>query len=205
MRYWGLPSALPRPSRSGRPFCVPRRSRIERCGTCRGRRSQGPPSCCQEGAGRLARFSAGALHAQLSRHRPVRTKVDGRCQAAHDPAQDTREAAHDRWRKGADGLRKRFPKLAILMGAAERDVLAPRADRLNQCRGLIGTGPMSLASFRTRRPSSVSSAAILWSKTDEWSVQRRYMPLETMKPTGNTDLVRPPCRGRDLDFPRFET
>jgi putative transposase len=42
-------------------------------------------------------------------------------------AQDTREAAHEQWRKVADGLRERLPKVAELMDGAEHDVLAHRA------------------------------------------------------------------------------
>ena len=42
-------------------------------------------------------------------------------------AQATREAAHEQWRKVADGLRERFPKVAALMDGAEHDVLAHRS------------------------------------------------------------------------------
>ena len=35
--------------------------------------------------------------------------------------------------------------------------------------------------------------AILLEQNDEWSVQRRYTPLETMKASGDTDLVSLPA------------
>jgi len=35
--------------------------------------------------------------------------------------------------------------------------------------------------------------AILLEQNDEWSVQRRYMPLETLRGTGDTDLVSLPA------------
>jgi hypothetical protein len=43
----------------------PRRSRIERCGTCHGRRSQGAQSRCQENAARVSSALSCALHAQI--------------------------------------------------------------------------------------------------------------------------------------------
>lgn len=42
-------------------------------------------------------------------------------------AQGTPQAAHERWRKVADGLRERFAEAAELMDGAEHDVLAHRA------------------------------------------------------------------------------
>ena len=100
--------------------------------------------------------------------------------------------SREKWRKVADGLRKRFPKLAILMDAAEHDVLAHRADRLNHSRRASQCRDQSADQCRWH-PSERAAivrlvCAILLEQNDEWSVQRRYMPLETMKPSGNTDF-----------------
>ena len=42
--------------------------------------------------------------------------------------------------------------------------------------------------------------AILLEQNDEWSVQRRYMALETMKPTGNTVRLEPGQKGGTKDM-----
>src|SRR4051795_10210138 len=57
-------------------------------------------------------------------------------------AQDTREAAHERWRRVADGLRERFPRVAELMDGAEHDVLAHRAFPKEHWAQLASTNPL---------------------------------------------------------------
>ena len=119
-------------------------------------------------------------------------------------AQDTREAAHEQWRKVADGLRKRFPKLALLMDAAEHDVLAHRAFPKSHWPQTF-TNPLERLNAEVKRRTNVVGifpnkaaivrlvGAILLEQNDERSVQRRYMPLETMKASGDTDLVSLPA------------
>ena len=120
-------------------------------------------------------------------------------------AQDTPQAAHEQWRKVADGLRKRFPKLAILMDAAEHDVLAHRAFPKAHWPQIASTNPLERLNAEIKRRTNVVGifpneaaivrliGAILLEQNDEWSVQRRYMPLETMKGSGDTDLVSLPA------------
>ena len=122
-------------------------------------------------------------------------------------AQDTREAAHEQWRKVADGLRKRFPKLAERMDAAEHDVLAHRAFPSAHWPQIASTNPLERLNAEIKRRTNVVGifpnekaiirlvGAILLEQNDEWSVQRRYMPLETMKASGDNDLVSLPAMG----------
>jgi putative transposase len=120
-------------------------------------------------------------------------------------AQDTPEAAHEQWRRVADGLRKRFPKLALVMDAAEHDVLAHRAFPKAHWPQIASTNPLERLNAEIKRRTNVVGifpneaaivrlvGAILLEQNDEWSVQRRYMPLETMKASGDTELVSLPA------------
>jgi transposase-like protein len=86
-------------------------------------------------------------------------------------AQNDAEAARTQWRRVADQLRAKLPKLAAFLDEAEADVLAymtfPAAHRAPSCTrptqsnastARSNDAPMSSASSRTRRQSSVSSA-----------------------------------------------
>ncbi len=120
-------------------------------------------------------------------------------------AQDAREAAHEQWRKVADSLRKRFPKLAALMDGAEHDVLAHRAFPSAHWAQIASTNPLERLNAEIKRRTNVVGifpneaaivrlvGAILLEQNDEWSVQRRYMPLETLTAAGDTDLVSLPA------------
>lgn len=120
-------------------------------------------------------------------------------------AQDDAEAARQQWRRVADQLRPKVPKLAALMDAAETDVLAymgfPAAHRTK----LHSTNPLERLNGEIKRRTEVVGifpdepsirrlvGAILLEQNDEWAVQRcRYMTLESIAPIGDDPLVSLP-------------
>lgn len=120
-------------------------------------------------------------------------------------AQDDAEAARQQWRRVADQLRPKVPKLAALMDAAETDVLAymgfPAAHRAK----LHSTNPLERLNGEIKRRTEVVGifpdepsirrlvGAILLEQNDEWAVQRcRYMTLESIAPIGDDPLVSLP-------------
>ena len=120
-------------------------------------------------------------------------------------AQDDAEAARQQWRRVADQLRPKMPKLAALMDTAEPDVLAymgfPAAHRVK----LHSTNPLERLNGEIKRRTEVVGifpneaaitrlvGAILLEQNDEWAVQRsRYMTLESIAPIGDDPLVSLP-------------
>jgi transposase-like protein len=121
-------------------------------------------------------------------------------------AQDDAAAAKAQWRKVADQLRPKLPKLAKAMDEAETDVLAymdfPTAHRtklhstnsLERLNGevkrrtdVIGIFPNEAAIYRL-------VGAILLEQNDEWAVQRaRYMTLETIATLSDDATVSLPA------------
>jgi putative transposase len=123
-------------------------------------------------------------------------------------AQETQEAAHAQWRTVSDQLRERFPKAAALMDAAEHEVLAfmgfPREHRAK----LHSTNPLERLNGEIKRRSDVVGifpteksiyrlvGALLIEQNDEWSIQRRYMTLETLASVGENPTVSLPAVAR---------
>lgn len=120
-------------------------------------------------------------------------------------AQEDAEAARQQWRRVADQLRPKVPKLAALMDTAETDVLAymgfPAAHRAK----LHSTNPLERLNGEIKRRTEVVGifpdersirrlvGAILLEQNDEWAVQRcRYMTLESITPIGDDPLVSLP-------------
>ena len=120
-------------------------------------------------------------------------------------AQDDAEAARQQWRRVADQLRPKVPKLATLMDDSEADVLAymtfPPAHRTK----LHSTNPLERLNGEIKRRTEVVGifpneaaitrlvGAILLEQNDEWSVQRaRYMTLETITAMSDDPLVNLP-------------
>jgi putative transposase len=121
-------------------------------------------------------------------------------------AQDDAAAASQQWRKVADQLRPKLPKLATLMNEAEPDVLAymtfPAAHRTK----LHSTNPIERLNGEIKRRTEVVGifpneaaitrliGAILLEQNDEWAVQRaRYMTLETIAPLSDDPIAGLPA------------
>jgi transposase-like protein len=121
-------------------------------------------------------------------------------------AQDDASSASAQWRKVADQLRPKLPKLAALMNDAETDVLAymsfPAAHRAK----LHSTNPIERLNGEIKRRTDVVGifpneaaitrlvGAILMEQNDEWAVQRaRYMTLETIAPLSDDPIVGLPA------------
>src|SRR5277367_916624 len=121
-------------------------------------------------------------------------------------AQDDATAASAQWRRVADQLRPKLPKLAGLLDDAETDVLAymtfPAAHRAK----LHSTNPIERINGEIKRRTEVVGifpneeaiyrlvGAILLEQNDEWAVQRaRYMTLETIAPLSDDPVVSLPA------------
>jgi transposase-like protein len=121
-------------------------------------------------------------------------------------AQDDAEAARLQWRRVADQLRPKLPKLAGFLDEAEADVLAymsfPAAHRAK----LHSTNPIERLNGEIKRRTEVVGifpnedaiirlvGAILLEQNDEWAVQRgRYMSLETIAPLSDDPTVSLPA------------
>jgi putative transposase len=120
-------------------------------------------------------------------------------------AQDDAPSAKVQWRKVADQLRPKLPRLASLLDEAETDVLAymtfPAAHRSK----LHSTNPLERLNGEIKRRTEVVGifpneaaivrlvGAILLEQNDEWSVQRsRYLSLETIASLSDNALVSLP-------------
>ena len=117
-------------------------------------------------------------------------------------AQNDAEAAKTQWRRVADQLRPKLPKLAAFLDEAETDVLAymtfPPAHRAK----LHSTNPIERLNGEIKRRTDVVGifpnedaivrlvGAILLEQNDEWAVQRtRYISLETIAPLSDDSGV----------------
>jgi transposase-like protein len=120
-------------------------------------------------------------------------------------AQDDAETAKVQWRKVADQLRPKVPKLAALMDKAEPDVLAYMGFPAQHRVKLHSTNPLERLNGEIKRRTEVVGifpneaaitrlvGAILLEQDDEWAVQRsRYMTLESIAPIGDDPLVSLP-------------
>lgn len=121
-------------------------------------------------------------------------------------AQDDAEAARTQWRKVADQLRPKLPKLAAFMDDAEPDVLAYMSFPAQHRAKLHSTNPIERLNGEIKRRTEVVGifpnedaivclvGAILLEQNDEWAVQRaRYMTLETIAPLSDDPIVGLPA------------
>ena len=121
-------------------------------------------------------------------------------------AQASAEAAKTQWRRVADQLRPKLPKLAGFMDEAEDDVLAYMSFPAEHWSRLHSTNGLERLNGEIKRRTDVVGifpndeaivrlvGAILLEQNDEWAVQRaRYMTLETMAALSDDPLVGLPA------------
>ena len=110
-------------------------------------------------------------------------------------APDDADAAKLQWRRVADQLRPKLPKLSGFLDEAETDVLAYMSFPVAHRTKLHSTNPIERLNGEIKRRTEVVGifpnedailrlvGAILLEQNDEWAVQRaRYMSLETIAP-----------------------
>ena len=121
-------------------------------------------------------------------------------------AQDDATAARAQWRKIADQLRPKLPKLAAFLDEGEADVLAYMTFPAQHRAKLHSTNPIERLNGEIKRRTDVVGifpnedaivrlvGAILLEQNDEWAVQRaRYMTLETITTLSDDPAVSLPA------------
>ena len=121
-------------------------------------------------------------------------------------AQDSAEAAKAQWRRVADPLRPKLPKLAAFMDEAEADVLAYMGFPAEHWSKIHSTNGLERLNGEVKRRTDVVGifpnhdaltrlvGAILLEQNDEWAVLRaRYMTLETMAALSDDAIVGLPA------------
>jgi len=121
-------------------------------------------------------------------------------------AQNDADAARAQWRRVADQLKPKLPKLTALMNGAETDVLAYMGFPAQHRAKLHSTNPLERLIGEIKRRTEVVGifpneaaitrlvGAVLLEHNDEWAVQRsRYVSLESIAPVSDDPLVSLPA------------
>ena len=121
-------------------------------------------------------------------------------------AQDSADAAKTQWRRVADQLRPKLPKLSDFMDEAETDVLAYMSFPADHWSKIHSTNGLERLNGEVKRRTEVVGifpnddaitrlvGAILLEQNDEWAVQRaRYTTLETMATLSDDPVVGLPA------------
>ena len=107
-------------------------------------------------------------------------------------SQETEASAREQWRKVADALRPKLPRLAEMMDGAEDDVLAHMAYPKELRSKLHSTNPIERLNKEIKRRTNVVGifpddnaitrlvGALMLEQNDEWAVTRRYVSLEAV-------------------------
>ena len=120
-------------------------------------------------------------------------------------AQESAELAHKQWRIVTDQLREKFPKLATMMEAAENEVLSfmdfPKEHRvkihstnvLERLNGEIKRRSDVVGIFPNERAIRRLVGALLLEQNDEYTIQKRYMGVESMAQLSENPTIRLPA------------
>lgn len=101
--------------------------------------------------------------------------------------------AHATWQATARSFEKKWPRLAVFMDNSESDVLAYMDFPQNHWSKIYNTNPLERLNKEVKRRSAVVGifpcnasivrliGAVLMEQNDEWLLQDRYMPRESLE------------------------